>query len=97
VGFEFDDIKEEEMVDYNMIEPKYEPIDPPLSIPDNQPFGLEAIDNGIKVEETLNDDMIQPKDEPIDEPPNDDQDFNMDLVGDEIQYKDEPLPEEYEV
>ncbi|GMR44044.1 hypothetical protein PMAYCL1PPCAC_14239, partial [Pristionchus mayeri] len=62
-------------------------IDSPLSIHDNQPFGLDVIDDEIKMENILNGEMIEPKDEPIDEPPNDYPDFGMDLIGDEMPNK----------
>ncbi|GMR44032.1 hypothetical protein PMAYCL1PPCAC_14228, partial [Pristionchus mayeri] len=96
VGFVVDEIKQEEILDYDMIVPKDEPIDDLLSISGDQPFGLDVFNDEIKMEDILNDDMIEPKDELIDEPPNDNQDFGVDLIGDEMPYMDDPLEKEDE-
>ncbi|GMR56665.1 hypothetical protein PMAYCL1PPCAC_26860, partial [Pristionchus mayeri] len=42
----------------------------------------------------VNERKTEPKDELIDSPSNDHQQFNTDLIGDGIAYKDEPLQEE---
>ncbi|GMR31298.1 hypothetical protein PMAYCL1PPCAC_01493, partial [Pristionchus mayeri] len=79
VGLIVEEIKEEEILDYNMKEPKEEPSDIPPSILHNPPFGLSVTDDEIMMEDILNDDMIEPKIEPIDAPLNDDQ--NNDIGG----------------
>ncbi|GMR44043.1 hypothetical protein PMAYCL1PPCAC_14238, partial [Pristionchus mayeri] len=89
-----DDIKEEEIFDYDMVEPRDEPIDVPLSIPDNQSFGLDVFDDEIKMEDILNDDMVIISSKIFLAKFSIFQDFGMDLIGDEMPNKDEPLQEE---